>query len=162
MNNVAAKAVFFKEALCDEYKARQFRIIENAKRLSKALLDLGYDVLTGGTDNHMLLVNVANLREGLTGATARRCLEECGIIVDRVALPYESQGRIAGNGIRLGTPIVTKNGMGSKEMDRIAKMMDAVLKEVEIVSSSEYKIDESFKEEMRNKVKDLCARFPMH
>ena len=162
LNNVAAKAVFFKEALCDEYKARQFRIIENAKRLSKALLDLGYDVLTGGTDNHMLLVNVANLREGLTGATARRCLEECGIIVDRVALPYESQGRIAGNGIRLGTPIVTKNGMGSKEMDGITKMMDAVLKEVEIVSSSEYKIDESFKEEIRNKVKDLCARFPMH
>jgi len=162
LNNVAAKAVFFKEALCDEYKARQFRIIENAKRLSKALLDLGYDVLTGGTDNHMILVNVANFREGLTGAIARRCLEECGIIVDRVALPYESQKTIAGNGIRLGTPIVTKDGKGSKEMDRITKMMDAVLKEVEIVSSNEYKIDESFKEEMRNKVKDLCARFPVH
>jgi len=161
LNNIAAKAVFFKETLCDEYKARQFKIIENAKRLSKALLDLGYDVLTGGTDNHMILVNVANSREGLTGVIARSCLEECGLIVDRVELPYERQKTIAGNGLRLGTPIVTKNGMGSKEMGKIAEMIDAVLKEVGIVSSSEYKIEESFKEDMRSKVKDLCTRFPV-
>ena len=161
LNNIAAKAVFFKETLCDEYKARQFKIIENAKRLSKALLGLGYDVLTGGTDNHMILVNVASSREGLTGAIARQCLEECGLIVDRVEMPYERQKTIAGNGLRLGTPIVTKNGMGGKEMDRIAEMIDAVLKEVGIVSSSDYKIEEPFKEDMRSKVKDLCTRFPV-
>ena len=161
-NNIAAKAVFFKETLCDEYKLRQLKIIENAKELASALLDSGYDVVTGGTDNHMLLVNVANFREGLTGAIARRCLEECGIIVDRVELPYEKQGTMVGKGLRLGTPIVTRNGMGAKEMDEIADMIDAVLKEVKPVSDVEYKMDESFKEQMREKVKELCVRFPVH
>lgn len=161
-NNIAAKAVFFKETLCDEYKSRQLKIIENAKRLARALLNSGYDVVTGGTDNHMLLVNVANSREGLTGATARRCLEECGIIVDRVGLPYEKQGTMVGKGLRLGTPIVTRSGMGAKEMDKIADMIDAVLKEVKPVSDVEYKMDESFKEQMRDKVKELCVRFPVH
>jgi glycine hydroxymethyltransferase len=161
-NNIAAKAVFFKETLCDEYKSRQFKIIENAKRLASALLDSGYDVVTGGTDNHMLLVKVANFKEGLTGATARRCLEECGIIVDRVGLPYERQGTMVGKGLRLGTHIVTRSGMGAKEMDKITDMIDAVLKEVKPVSDGEYKMDESFKEQMREKVKELCVRFPVH
>jgi glycine hydroxymethyltransferase len=161
LNNIAAKAVFFKETLCDEYKVRQFKIIENAKRLASALLDSGYDVLTGGSDNHMLLVNVANSREGLSGEIARGCLEECGLVVDRVELPYERPGTAAGKGLRLGTPIVTKNGMGVEEMDKVAEMIDATLKEAKIVSESEYEMSESFRREMRNKVKDLCARFPM-
>lgn len=161
LNNIAAKAVFFKETLSDEYKARQFKIIENAKRLAKDLLALGYDVLTGGTDNHMILVNVANSREGLSGEIARRCLEECGLIVDRVELPYENQKTIAGNGLRLGTLIVTKNGMGSKEIDTVSELIDTVLKEVKIVSDTEYEIAESFKEQMRNRVRDLCLKFPV-
>lgn len=160
-NNIAAKAVFFKEMLCDEYKTRQFKIIENAKRLASALLDLGYDVLTGGTENHMIIVNVANSREGLTGTIARRCLEECGIIVDRIEMPYEKAGTMAGNGLRLGTPIVTKNGLGSKEMDSISALIDAILKAVEIINDTEYRLDESFGNEMRGRVKDLCSRFPM-
>jgi glycine hydroxymethyltransferase len=159
-NNMAAKAVFFKETLSDEYKERQFKIVENAKRLAGSLLDLGYDIVTGGTDNHMVLVNVANLREGLTGPTAQKCLEECGIVVDMIHLPYE-KGASAAGGIRLGTPIVTKNGMGAKEIDSISALMDAVLKKTELISDGEYKIDESFKEQISTKVKDLCSRFPM-
>ena len=159
-NNIAAKAVFFKETLSDEYRARQFKIVENAKRLANNLLDLGYDVVAGGTDNHMVLVNVANLREGLTGLTAQKCLEECGIIVDMIHLPYEKSPSAAG-GIRIGTPIVTKDGMGSKEMDSISALIDAVLRKVEVISDSEYRIDESFKEKTQTKVKDLCSRFPM-
>ena len=162
LNNIAAKAVFFEETLSEEYKARQFKIVENAKRLAKDWLDLGYDVITGGTDNHMILVNVANSREGLTGETARRWLEECGIVVDRVKVPSESEENASGNGLRLGTPIVTKNGMGGEEIDKAAEMIDAVLKEIEIVSDTECKINESFRIEMRNKVKELCIRFPMH
>ncbi len=170
LNHIAAKAVFFKETLSDEYKTRQFKIIENAKRLASSLLDLGYDVLTGGTDNHMVLVNVANWREGLTpplrgagltGIIAQKCLEECGIVVDSVELPYERPGIMVCSGIRLGTPIVTKDGMGDKEIASISTMIDAVLKEVKIISESEYKIDKSFKEQMRKQVKDLCGRFPM-
>ncbi|MHC4193585.1 MAG: serine hydroxymethyltransferase, partial [Planctomycetota bacterium] len=139
-NNIAAKAVFFKETLGKEYRARQFKIVENAKRLAQNLVDSGYEVVTGGTDNHMIVVNVADFRDGLTGEIARSSLEECGIVVDRVKLPYQSQGDTQTNGLRLGTPIITKNGMGDEEMDRVAEMTDSVLKGVEIVSDSEYKI----------------------
>ena len=159
LNHIAAKAVFFKETLTDEYKARQFKIIENAKRLAGNLLDSGYDVLTGGTDNHMVLINVANSRAGLTGLIAQRCLEECGIIVDMNELPYDKKPALVTSGIRLGTPIVTKRGMGAEEMDSISSLTDTVLKEVEIINDNEYRIDKSFKEQMRNKVNDLCNRF---
>jgi glycine hydroxymethyltransferase len=160
-NHIAAKAVFFKETLCDDYRARQFKIIENAQRLAGDLLGLGYDVLTGGTDNHMILINVSNLREGLTGVTAQKCLEDCGIIVDMIKLPYDKRNAAVTSGIRLGTPIVTKNGMGSKEMDTISGLLNATLKQVEVVTESEYKMDESFRQEKRNQVKELCTRFPM-
>jgi glycine hydroxymethyltransferase len=160
-NNMAAKAVFFKEALCDEYKARQFKVIENAKRLAGNLSELGYDVLTGCTDNHMVLVNAGNFREALTGTVAQRCLEDCGIIVDAMRLPYDNRPASIASGIRLGTPIVTKNGMGAKEMDNISELIDCVLKEVTVKSDSEYEIDTGVRDDVRNKVKQLCNKFPM-
>ena len=160
LNHIAAKAVFFKETLCDEYRSRQFKIIENAKTLSKNLLELGYDVLTGGTDNHMILINVANLREDLTGLIAQKCLEECGIIVNMNKLPYDKKSTMVTSGIRLGTAIVTKNGMGAEELGLISAVIDEILKEVKITSDTEYKIEESFKEQTRSKVKSLCSRFP--
>ena len=160
LNNIAAKAVFFQETLSEEYRGRQFKIVENAKRLAGSLVDLGYDVVTGGTDNHMALINVANLRQGLAGVTAQKSLEECGIIVDMIHLPYEERTAVA-SGIRLGTPIVTKNGMGTEEMEGISVLIDAVLKGVEVVSDSEYRIAESLREQTQAKVKDLCGRFGM-
>ena len=160
-NNIAAKAVFFKETLSDEYRDRQFKIVENAKRLAGSLVDLGYDVVTGGTDNHMVLVNVAKLREGLTGGTAQKCLEECGIVVDMIHLPYDKKSAMVTSGIRLGTPIVTKNGMGSKEIESISTLIDTVLRKAEVISDSDYKIGESLREQTQAKVKDLCGRFPM-
>jgi len=161
LNNIAAKAVFFKEMLCEEYKARQFKIIENAKRLAKGLLDLGYDVVTGGTDNHMVLINVGHFKEGLTGIIAQKCLEQCGIVVDRISLPYDKRPTSITSGIRLGTPIVTKNGMGAEEMNQIAELIDGVLRKVRTISDIEYEIDESFENETRAKVERLCSRFPM-
>jgi len=158
-NHIAAKAVFFKETLCDEYKVRQFKIIENAQRLASNLLDLGYDVLTKGTDNHMVLINTENFREVLTGTIAQRCLEDCSIIVDMIKLPYDKKPASITSGIRLGTPIVTRNGMGVKEMDRVSALIDVILKEVEIVSDTEYRIDESFRQEKRDEVRQLCSRF---
>ncbi|MHC4171640.1 MAG: serine hydroxymethyltransferase [Planctomycetota bacterium] len=160
-NHIAAKAVFFKETFCDEYKARQFKIIENAERLASNLLDLGYDVLTRGTDNHMILINIANFREGLTGDTAQKCLEDCGIIVDMMKLPYDKRPASITSGIRLGTPIVTKNRMGANEMDSISVLIDTLLRAVEIISDRQYKISESVKNETRDKVKELCSKFPM-
>ncbi|OHB61182.1 MAG: hypothetical protein A2167_04770 [Planctomycetes bacterium RBG_13_46_10] len=161
LNNIAAKAVFLKETISDEYKTRQFKIIENAKSLVGSLLNLGHTILTNGTDNHMVVVNVANLREGLTGIISQRCLEQCGIIVDKVSLPYDKNDPAAGSGIRIGTPIVTKNGMGTKEMENITALMDAVLRKLEIISESEYKIDESFRSEIAENIKQLCSRFPL-
>jgi len=161
LNHIAAKAVFFRETLSEEYRARQFKIIENAKRLADSLLDFGFDVVTGGTDNHMVLVNVANFREDLTGVIAQRCLEQCGIIVDMISVPYDKKGYTVASGIRLGTLIVTKNGMGTKEMESISALIDAVLKRVEITSDNEYRINESFSSETRDKVTQLCSKFPM-
>jgi len=159
LNHIAAKAVFFKEMLADEYRARQFKIIENAKKLAGDLLDLGLDVLTKGTDNHMILVNVANLREGLSGVVAQRCLEECGIVVDFYRLPYDPKPASVGSGIRLGTPIVTRIGMGEKEMLSISAMMDEVLKGVNISGQRQYQIDEKLKDGVRRQVENLCSRF---
>ena len=161
LNNVAAKAVFFKETLSDEYRARQFKIVENARKLADDLMNLGYDVLTGGTENHMALVNVANFREGMTGVIAQKCLEDCGIIVNMNRLPYDTKSMAVASGVRLGTPIVTKNGMGAAEMHRISELIDAVLKGVRVVTNTEYRIDESLSSEIRNKVRQLCGRFPV-
>lgn len=161
LNNVAAKAVFFKETVCDEYRARQFKVIENAKKLAYNLLELGYDVLTGGTDNHMFLINVASSRPGLTGNTAQKCLEECGVIVDRIILPYDEKRVEVSSGIRLGTPIVTKNGMGQPEMDSISELIGAVLRAVDVISDTEYKVHGSFKEQCREMARQLCSKFPM-
>ncbi|MHC4475550.1 MAG: serine hydroxymethyltransferase [Planctomycetota bacterium] len=161
LNNIAAKAVFFKEMLSDEYRSRQFKVIENAKRLAQNLLGLEYDVLTGGTDNHMILINVANFRDGLTGTIAQKCLEDCGVVINKNKLPYDPRPASIASGIRLGTPIVSRNGMGPKEMDEASEIIDAVLKSVEIISDTEYKIGEPFRQEIRSHVKDLCGRFPI-
>ena len=158
---MAAKAVFFKETLSDEYKVRQFKIIENAKRLASNLSDLGYDVLTKGTDSHMVLISTEDSREALTGAIAQKCLEDCSIVVDAMKLPYDKRSALSTSGIRLGTPIVTKNGMGSAEMDSISALIDAVLKPVRVTASGGYEINESLRNEIRDKVRQLCIKFPM-
>jgi glycine hydroxymethyltransferase len=160
LNNIAAKAVFFKEMLSDEYKTRQFNIIENAQRLAGNLVDSGYDVLTGGTDNHMVLINISNLRPGLTGLIAQKCLEDCGIIINMNKLPYDNKSAAVTSGIRLGTPIVTRNGMGSDEIDNISGFIDEVLRKVRIISDKEYRIEEAVQKEIKDKVKQLSHRFP--
>ncbi len=169
LNNIAAKAVFFKEMLTTEYHDRQFGIVENAKTLAEEFLRLGYDVLTGGTDNHMFLVNVANFRprreaapgNRLTGFIAQHCLEDCGIIINQNRLPYDTHSARITSGMRLGTPIVTKNGMGRPEMHTVAQWVNDVLTRVEIQGDRQYRLDPAFQNEMKERVRELCARFPM-
>lgn len=158
-NNIAAKAVFFKEAISEEYKTRQFKVVENAKRLAENLKQKGHNVLTGGTDNHLMLVNVADISEHLTGFVAQKCLEDCGIVVDRMLLPYDDRPGVT-SGIRLGTPIVTRNGMGAAEMDQIASMMDTVLKKVRPVGQSQYAIDNSLAADIKSEAAVLARKFP--
>lgn len=159
LNNIAAKAVFLKEALSEEYKARQFRVIENARRLAENLINAGYDVPTGGTDNHIVLVNVSSIGPGLSGAGAQRCLEQCGIVVDKCPLPYDKRSAGETSGIRLGTPIVTRNGMGVDEIDEISAMVDEVLRKAEPKGRSECTIGAIPAERIRAQVKELCGRF---
>ncbi len=162
LNNIAAKAVFFREMLSTEYRDRQFRIVENAKVLAEEFLRRGYDVLTGGTDNHMLLANVANLRPGLTGLIAQKGLEDCGIIVNMNRLPYDTRSARITSGVRLGTPIVTRNGMGKAQMQVICRLVDDVLTHVEILGEREYRLNQTFKTAIREKIQELCTQFPMH
>jgi len=159
LNNVAGKAVFFKETLSDEYRTRQFKIVENAKTLAENLISLGHDVLTGGTDTHMVLVNVASLKPGMTGIAAQRCLEDCGIIVNKNRLPYDKNAAAIAGGIRLGTPIVTRNGMGAEEMHSISELIDAAVNGVKADLNGKYQIDESLRCEIKDEVEKLCGRF---
>jgi len=161
LNNIAAKAVFFREMLGEEYQGRQAKIVENAQVLAEAFADLGYDVLTGGTDNHMFLINVAHFRAGLTGWMAQHCLEDCGIIVNMNRLPYDSRSAGVTSGMRLGTPIVTRNGMDQAQMEQIARLVDKVLRGVEIVDTKHYRLDDTLQTDTRQYVRDLCARFPV-
>ncbi len=161
LNNIAAKAVFFKEAVSDEYKKRQFKIIENARRLSDNLANLGYDIVTGGTDNHMILINVGHLQQGLTGWIAQKCLEDCGIIVNMNRLPFDTKSISVTSGVRLGTPVVTRNGMGPEQMDEIAVLVDAVLRVVKVVSDRQYQMEGTLAEQVKEKVRQLCNRFPL-
>ena len=161
LNNIAAKAVFFKETLSEQYRTRQFKIIENAKRLANNLADMGYDVLTGGTDNHMVLVNISKSIEGMTGLIAQQCLEDCGIIINMNKLPYDDKNAKITSGIRLGTPIITKNGMGNEEVDSITNLIDTALRKTKVLSESKYELDDSVKDELKDKVKQICGRFPV-
>jgi glycine hydroxymethyltransferase len=156
-SNIAAKAVFFKEAVSEEYKARQFKVVENAKRLANALLKKGYNILTGGTDNHLMLVNIADKSSHMTGLGAQQCLEQCGIVVDKMLLPYDENPN-GPSGIRLGTPIITKNGMGTAEIDLISELVDTVLSNLK---PSGQTIDRSIAERVRGQARDLANEFPL-
>jgi glycine hydroxymethyltransferase len=161
LNNIAAKAVFFKEMVSEEYRARQFKIIVNAQSLAWAMAERGCDVLTGGTDNHMLLIDVGNLRPNLSGLVAQKALEQCGLIVNMNRLPYDTRPASITSGVRLGTPIVTKNKMGSEQMQTIAALIDAVLRGIEIISETEYKIKDTLKTNVKEEVVNLSRQFPM-
>jgi len=162
LNNIAAKAVFFKEAQTEKYKARQFRVIENAKSLAENLMKFGFDVLTNGTDNHMVLVNASNFKKDLTGIIAQKSLEDCGIVVNMNKLPYDDKPASITRGMRLGTPIVTRNGMGQNEMFQIAELISKILKEVQISGSTKYHLNDLFTKARRQDVKQLRSRFPIH
>ena len=156
-NNIAGKAVFFKEAMSKEYKIRQVKVVENSKRLAANLLQKGYNILTGGTDNHLMLLNLADNKLRLTGFVAQQCLEQCGIVVDKMMLPYDDNPNCV-SGIRLGTPIITKNGMGTAEIDEIAELVDMVLSNLK---SSGRTIDQSVVDRVRGRAGELAAEFPI-
>ena len=161
LNHIAGKAVFFKEMLTPVYRARQQAIVDNAQALSDCLSQLGFDVLTGGTDTHMILIDVTQFSQGMTGLIAQKSLEQCGMIINMNRLPYDTLGQSITSGIRLGTPIVTRNGMRPEEMSDIARWLQEALGAVEVTGPSSFVMDKSVVDAMRGHVKSLCQQFPM-
>jgi glycine hydroxymethyltransferase len=151
MHVIAAKAVAFKQALGDDFKRYQQAVIGNAQKLAQVLMDDGIRLVTGGTDNHMLLVDLRNL--GLTGKQAEEALGRAGITVNKNSIPYDERSPSVTSGIRLGTPVVTTRGMGLPEMETIAALIHRVLH-----NSS----NETLLEDVRRDVEALCRRFPLY
>lgn len=151
MHVIAAKAVAFKEALSKEFAEYQKQIILNAQALAEELIRLGYRLVSGGTDNHLILVDLRNIN--LTGKIAERILEDAGITVNKNAIPFDPQPPTITSGIRLGTPALTTRGMREKEMKYIAHLIH------EVLSSPE---DEKIRMKVKEKVKELCQEFPIY
>jgi len=157
MHVIAAKAVCFKEAMSEEFKNYQKRIVENAKHLAKELEKRGFKIVSGGTDTHLFLVDLTPMN--VTGKAAERALESCGITVNKNTIPNETRSPFVASGIRIGTPAVTTRGMGKEEMEEIADMIATV---VEAVEDDEGNVPEDVQNRIRKRVKELCEAFPLY
>jgi glycine hydroxymethyltransferase len=150
MHVIAAKAVSFHEALQPDFKDYQRQIVANAQRLAAGLEQAGLRLVSGGTDNHLMLVDVQPL--GITGKEAEAALDEVGITVNKNAIPYDPQPPAKASGIRIGTPAVTTRGFREPEMDEIARLIGDVLRAP---------ADEQVKQRAAEEVAALCSRFPV-
>ena len=151
MHVIAAKAVAFGEALTDDFKVYTERVIVNAKALAAALMARGYNVISGGTDNHLLLVDLRN--KGLTGRAAEIALDQAGITCNKNAVPFDDKSPLITSGIRLGSPAMTSRGMGEAQMEQIADLVDRV-----IANSTNEQQLKGIKEEVR----EFCSAFPLY
>jgi glycine hydroxymethyltransferase len=151
MHIIAAKAVCFKEALEDGFKEYQRQVITNAKALAEALSAEGFRIVSGGTDNHLMLVDV--FVRGLTGAQAEKSLERSAITVNKNAIPFDTQPPMKASGIRVGTPALTTRGMKEQEMKVIAGWISEVLAQPD---------NESVRTDVVSRVRSLCEQFPVY
>jgi glycine hydroxymethyltransferase len=148
---IAAKAVALKEALSQEFKDYQSRVIKNAKRLAEVLINRGFKIISGGTDNHMMLVDLTN--KDATGKDTEEALDMVGITVNKNVIPYDERPPAITSGIRLGTPCVTARGMGEAEMVEIADIISSVIQN---------KKDAETIDALSKRVKILCDSFPLY
>jgi glycine hydroxymethyltransferase len=151
MHIIAAKAVCFKEALTPAFRAYQHQIVKNAARLAAGLAAAGFRLVSGGTDNHLMLVDVFS--RGLTGKAAEAALGRAAITVNKNAIPFDQHPPMTASGIRIGTPAVTTRGMGEKEMDAIADFIARALASPD---------DEAVARAVKTDVLDLCCNFPLY
>ena len=148
MHVIAAKAVCFGEALKDEFKEYQQQVVKNAKVLAESLKEKGYRLVSGGTDNHLILIDVRS--KGLTGKKAEELLEQVNITTNKNTIPFDPEKPTVTSGIRIGTPAVTTRGMKEEEMKKIAELIDRAL-------------DENIsRDEIKKEVLELCSRFPLY
>jgi len=151
MHIIAAKAVAFGEALQPDFKAYAKQVVDNAKALAETLLEEGLTLVSGGTDNHLILVDLRNLN--ITGRDAERVLDSVGITVNKNAIPYDPTSPLVTSGIRIGTPAVTSRGMGIDAMKTIGRAIAMTLKNPQ---------DEATLQQARNIVRELTEQYPLY
>jgi glycine hydroxymethyltransferase len=151
MHVIAAKAVCFKEAAAPEFREYATRVVANAKVLAEGLLARGYDLVTGGTDNHLLLVDLR--RAGLSGAEAEDALHKAGITVNKNAVPNDPRPPAVTSGVRIGTAAVTTRGLGESDFRTLAGWIDEALR---------HRAEPAELERLRGQVRDLCSSFPLY
>jgi glycine hydroxymethyltransferase len=151
MHVIAAKAVSFKEAMTEEFVLYQQQVVKNSQTLGAALLGHGYKLVSGGSDNHLLLVDLTN--KDITGKDAEEALESAGLTVNKNAIPFDTQSRFVTGGIRVGTPAVTSRGLKESEMEQVAGWMHRAILN---------RKDEQELTKIRCEVKALCERFPIY
>ncbi|PKN19114.1 MAG: serine hydroxymethyltransferase [Deltaproteobacteria bacterium HGW-Deltaproteobacteria-6] len=151
MHVIAAKAVALKEALMPEFKAYQQQIVKNAQAMADELKNAGFRLVSGGTDNHLMLVDLTP--KGVTGKDAQEALDRAAITVNKNGIPFDTQGPMVTSGIRIGTPALTTRGMKENEMREIASLIADVIDHIN---------DEQKIKAVAEKVNTLCARFPLY
>lgn len=151
MHVIAAKAVAFKEALLPEFKDYQKRVLENAQALAAGLIKKGFRLVSGGTDNHLLLVDVRN--KNITGKAAEKALDKAGITVNKNTIPNDPASPFVTSGLRLGTPAVTTRGMTPEVMEKIAALIDQAITDPE---------NEENLASVKNQVIEVCKNFPFY
>jgi glycine hydroxymethyltransferase len=170
-NVIASKAIALAEANLPSFAAYARAIVNNASALAQACMAEGLTVATGGTDNHLMLIDVQSL--GLTGRQAEAAMRECAITLNRNSLPYDPNGPWYTSGLRLGTPAVTTLGMGANEMKEIASIVKTVLSGTKPAisetgenagkpSRSKYTLDARIKKQAKDRVQTLLAKFPVY
>lgn len=150
MHVIAAKAIALKEASTPEFKTYQANIVKNAKTLSLALLDKGFELVSGGTDNHLMVIDLSNRK--ITGKEAESVLDHAGITANKNVIPYDKRGPVTTSGVRLGTPVLTTRGMGDKEMQLVAELIHDAIK---------FRDSQETLSKIREKVRELCRAFPL-
>lgn len=150
---IAAKAVAYQEALQPEFRAYGEQVMKNAQALAGAMVSKGYQIISGGTDNHLMLIDLRPKSDSLTGKVAENTLVRADITVNKNAVPFETRSPFVTSGIRIGTPAVTTRGMKEPEMIKIADLIDRVLTNTE---------DDSIVSQVRKEVNELSLRFPLY
>lgn len=160
MHVIAAKAVAFGEALRPEFAQYQKRVIENAKVLGESLQSRGIRIISGGTDNHLVLLDVG--ASGLTGKEVEASLDRVHITVNKNTIPFETRSPFVTSGIRLGTPAVTTRGLGTKEMELIAASIATVCESLKSQTGEQRVLPDDVVKKLGDEVKALCGRFPLY
>ncbi|UYM80763.1 serine hydroxymethyltransferase [Heyndrickxia coagulans] len=151
MHVIAAKAVAFGEALTDGFKTYSQKVVDNAKRLAERLQKEGFDLVSGGTDNHLILIDLRSF--GITGKDAEKVLDDIGITANKNTIPYDPESPFVTSGLRIGTPAVTTRGFGLEEMDEVASIIGSALKNPD---------NEAVLKEAAERVRHLTERFPLY